>query len=329
MGPGRRTATAAAVILTLALPAGCGEATGDASSSPTPPASSTPPPDRWRWESYGGVQVAVPGEWGWTNGTQRIGQWCVDGAERDPAPAVGRPGVSTLVLCTGQDGDVPSDMLVRHTGDIVAFEPIVDGTERPTDRGDRLTVTAGAVAVVIQTGDPVLRQRIADTVHEVEVDANGCPVDDAVADDPQRRPPAVGDLADVSGVSSVTACKYAVRRPGDPRDLPPLLASRRFDGAAAAHLVAALVDARAGGGPNAPDQCLAEYSYGDELTVLHVEHASGVQRVLVTYSGCDHNGIDDGTTTRHLTRAAMQPLTSDALAVNGGFSGLTVDYITP
>ena len=335
---GRIGATAAA-CLALALLAGCGERTGAAppgSGESTAPPTATPGagpelPAGWRWESFGGVQVAVPGDWGWTNGNQRIGQWCVDeGAPRVREPAVGRPGVSTLVGCNAVDEGVPHEMLVRNTGDIVALQSVAEGSGQPRDQGDRLTVTGGGVAVIIQTSDADLRRRIADTVHHVDVDSNGCPARDPSAQDPRRRPPAVGDVSEVAGVTSVTACKYATHSP-DRTEVAaaPLLASRRFDGPAATDLVDALVAAPEGSGPNAPETCMPEYSYGDELTVLLVHHAAGTQRVVVTYSGCDHNGTDDGTTRRRLTREVMQPLTDDALTINGGFSGIVHDILAP
>lgn len=61
---------------------------------------------------------------------------------------------------------------------------------------------------------------------------------------------------------------------------------------------------------------MPEYSYGDELLVLSIAHEEGTLRVHVTYSGCDHNGIDDGTTMRRLTREAMAPLSSGPLVVS-------------
>ena len=35
-------------------------------------ASSDQVPAGWRWESYGGVQVGVPGDWGWDEGPVRL-----------------------------------------------------------------------------------------------------------------------------------------------------------------------------------------------------------------------------------------------------------------
>ena len=139
---------------------------------------------------------------------------------------MGRPGVSTLVGCGAHDEGVPGEMLVRRTGEIVAFEPIIDDSAPAPDQGDRRTVTVGKVAVIVQTRDPRLRQQIADTVHEVDVDAYGCPADDPAAQRPQKRPPDVGDLADHvddagSADVTVSACKYRIDYRDQPAGPPP------------------------------------------------------------------------------------------------------------
>src|SRR5689334_6409256 len=71
-------------------------------------------PAGWRWESYGGVEVGVPGDWGWGNGSQRLYQWCAGARHHVAAPMVGRPGVSTLVGCPGGKPDPAT--LIANTG---------------------------------------------------------------------------------------------------------------------------------------------------------------------------------------------------------------------
>jgi hypothetical protein len=321
-------------VVCLLLLAACGGRSGPGAADPTPssspagsPTLSQPGepslPSGWRWESYGGVEVGVPGDWGWTNGSQRVGQWCVNQGH-DLSPAVGRPGAATLVGCFQEDHGVPGELLAKNTGDVVAFSPEVG--DLAADRGDRRTVLLGGVDVVVQTRDPGLRDRIAATVHRVDVDWAGCPADDVVAEHPDQRPAASIGLDVVTGVTSVTACQYAVQPPQMYR-MPPLLASAELVGQDAQDLVAALASAPPGGGPNAPDTCLPEVSYGDQILVLAIHSAEGVERVVVTYTGCDHNGIDDGTTVRTLTRDAMAPLTQDALALSS-FSGQLVGVLT-
>ena len=149
---GRIGATAAA-CLSLALLAGCG-ATSPGSGESTAPPTATPGagpelPAGWRWECFGGVQVAVPGDWGWTNGNQRIGQWCVDeGAPHVREPAVGRPGDAIRTIHPDDfrnavDEGVPHEMLVRNTGDIVALQSVAEGSGEPRDQGDPSPSPAG------------------------------------------------------------------------------------------------------------------------------------------------------------------------------------------
>ena len=293
-------------------------------------------PVGWRWESFAGAQVGVPGDWGWTNSSQRIGQWCVDEGRQTPLePAVGRPGGSTLVGCSAFDKAVPQEMLVRNTGEIVAFEPDFAGAPEMKDAGDRLTVRTAGLSVIIQSRDEALRKRIAATVHQVDVDANGCPADDPVAQHPGQRPTPVIDLEDATardGVAWVSACKYVISHPDHPLELPPLLGSRRFDGVAARDLLATLVAAAPGSGPNAPESCMREYSYGDELTVLliHLDQpGQALQRVHVRYTGCDHHGTDDGTTRRILTRDFVQPLLGEGLGLPWGYSAEVDPILRP
>jgi hypothetical protein len=39
--------------------------------------------------------------------------------------------------------------------------------------------------------------------------------------------------------------------------------------------------------------------------VLRVRSAAGDTEIMLRYSGCDHNGFDDGVTVRTLTPAAI------------------------
>jgi hypothetical protein len=138
---GAKVAAAAAASCVVAVGlTGCGSATradggGAQNGTWAPSTPARPLPDAWRWESFGGVQVGVPGDWGWTNGSQRIGQWCVDGRPAHLEPAVGRPGVSTQVGCGATDEGVPGELLVRRTGEIVAFEPVIDNRATPPEQG--------------------------------------------------------------------------------------------------------------------------------------------------------------------------------------------------
>jgi hypothetical protein len=315
-------------------PAGTPEATAPdkGSDGPAPDESAPALPAGWRWESYGGVQVGAPGDWGWDNSSQRVGQWCIeDNNAEHPHPAVGRPGPSTTVGCidTRGDNDPQPSTLIENAGIFVGFGGWLDGPSGVVEEGDRTTVTIGATSVMVQAEQP-LRDQIVATIHAVDVDAYGCAATDPISKDPQSRPSpaiAVGDLTDVT---SVSICKYSlsysefVRTNGPPM----LISSARLDGAEAAAAITGIAAAPRGGGPDSPDTCLDEVSYGDDQIVLHIESAAGVSEVYFRYSGCNHNGFDDGTATYQLTADAVAPFVTGANLVTS-YSGRGKEGLFP
>ncbi|WP_293784632.1 hypothetical protein [uncultured Aeromicrobium sp.] len=294
------------------------------SASPHPPAKALP--DGWRWESYAGVQVGVPEHWGWTSGSQRLGQWCL--GYRDAAPAVGRPGPTTQVACPGE-GNPPPGSLVAGTGDIVAFEPAKPAdAAAETAVGDREVVTVGGVKVIIQTADPALREQIAATVHEAAIDFAGCSADHPAARTTSWRPTDAGALPAASDVEHVTACRYGIANAGEPGS--PLIGSRLLPASAAQQLVRAMADAPEGSGPNAPEQCL--HGNASEIIVLHVVSDQGAREIVLRYSDCVDNGFDDGTQIRELTKEAASLIfrgPMHPMAWGGHLSGVVEDLAPP
>lgn len=307
----RRLSWCAAVIAVASLVGACSEVRPRDARAERTVASADPGPalpDGWRWEGFGGVLVGVPGEWAWGNSMQRIGQWCI--AEAPLTPMMGRQGPSTLVGCPDRGGVDPST-LVKNTGVVVELAPALDGADDSAE-GDQIVRRIGDVSVRINAPAD-LRERILATVHRADIDAHGCAM--SLAADPADRPDPPRDVTSLSEVVSVAACRYALPPPAEVESAEgplPLFSSLLLEGDAAADAVAAIAAAPAGGGPDRPDSCLPEWSYGDEFLVLRVESAEGTSTLHVYYSGCDHNGIDDGVTVRTLTRDAVQPLIADA-----------------
>jgi hypothetical protein len=259
-------------------------------------------PAGWRWESYGGVEVGVPGDWGWGISTQALTQWCI--AEAAHKPLVGRPGAATQVGCSTDDPEPPADTLVANTGPVVGFDRTTeaDGTAH---EGDRTTVRLRSVQVVVQVPAD-LRRRIVDTIRRSEVDSNGCPATHVISGKPQWRPGIAAEAGSLPAVSGVSVCKYQVG--ASPAGTQPrLLSSARLEGATAAEAIRGVAQAPVGGGPNSPATCSEEVSYGDEVMVLRIRSAAAPAQLVVRYSGCDHNGFDDGVTVRRLTATAMAP----------------------
>ncbi|MGQ0843316.1 MAG: hypothetical protein ACT4QF_04195 [Sporichthyaceae bacterium] len=321
----------AAAVLAAATLAGCSsDSTAvEAANGAPPPTEASPAaspeseeapalPNGWRWESWLDAQVAVPGDWTWINGSQRAGQWCVGNAGKgyQRPRGIGRPGVSTMVGCgRGAKGAPNPGTSIETNGVFAAFT----GSEsaQPGIEGDRLTVVQGDVALLVQAA-PELRDRIAATLHRIEVDANGCPIADEVARTPSAEPQPAIALGTLTGVRSVAVCRYGLRSedPAD-HDRPSLLSSVRILGKSAGRALAGLAKAPAAGGQNRPDGC--QTKYGREMLVLRIVSAAGPSRVHVRYSGCDHNAVDDGVSPRRLT-PALHPFFSGGNRPNS-FSG--------
>ena len=257
--------------------------------------SRTDLPAGWRWESYGGLEVGVPGDWGWDERELRLETPCV-GQGRPQEPVVGRP--SGIVLAVGCAGST----LMRDTGWVVGFgdgpgHP--DGVEHVRDRS---TVWLDGVEVVLQA-PALLRKRIAETIHRVRTDSSGCPVTHPILGRPGLRPSPAVEVTRLRAVTAVSACRDRLN------SSPPLLfSSLRVDPAAVQRIARAPV----GGGPDFPGECLPEYAYGRYVIVLRVRSAAGLTEIVLRYAGCDHNGFDDGAAIRTLTPQNLAPFTAGA-----------------
>jgi hypothetical protein len=297
----RRSAAAVLTALVLIVSA-C--ASQDPAPSAPELAASAGLPAGWRWESYGGVQAGVPGDWAWADGSQRLSQWCTFEQDAIAKPVVGRPGAVTLVGCAN-GGTPPPETLVAKTGTVVVFDRT---TEPPgvQEAGDQTAVRLDGVVVRVNAPRE-LRQRIVATIHRVAVDAYGCPAEHPIAARPQWRPAKPVDVASLRNVSSVSACKFDLDKGGIGDPPPRLSSSLRLDGSAAQAAIREVAKAPTGGGPDDPGSCLPEVSYGDQAIVLLVRSAAGESEIVLRYSGCDHNGFDDGVSVRTLTARAVAP----------------------
>jgi len=224
---------------TLVVLVGCGDLPAGAGAGQqtaavvepltTDPASSAVLPPGWRWETYGGVQVGVPGGWGYAKaGAEQVTTgWCGYGpVDR----VVARPGSGALLLGCGRARN-PSRIPV--TGIFVALGP--GGVTGTLEEGDRTTVVLPGGSVAVQAS-PELRQRIVATIHPTEDDSNGCPVNHPISPDPGSTPDPAIDVTSWTAITAVAACKYAVAQPGEPSGpglrfgSPARLPSRRSTG---------------------------------------------------------------------------------------------------
>jgi len=307
-------ASRGAIALLLILPiAACarnapGEGPGFAGPTASRPAASSPAaarvlPGGWRWESYGGVELGVPADFGYDFGPARLSQWCtVKG--RIGEPVVGRPGMVTAVGCSIDNQNPPPDTLLVNTGTVVAFGQAnkPDGTSH---LGDQTTIRIDKVEIKINAPQPLTAQILA-TLHAVTTDDYGCSATHPISKKPSWRPDHPVALTTLRGVTAVSICKYRVTQFTTDQDLR-LYTSQRLDGPTAASAIAGLARTPVGGGPDDASLCTRDVSYGDDVTVLQVTSGAGPSTIVLHYSGCDHNGIDDGVTVRTLTKAAVAP----------------------
>ena len=317
-----------AIVAAVGLVAACARTPGPApaASSPARPTSLAEPvgdqpalPAGWRWESFGGVQVGVPGDWGWDNQAIRLDAWCIKPGNHPPA--VARPGAGVPAIGCGLDRKgPPPGLLIANTGWTVGFDRTDkgDGTDH---QADRATVRRDGVEVIIQAPKE-WRDRIAATIHQVRVDDAGCPTSHRISTGPDLRPTPPTDVATLRDVTSVSVCKYPLPEGVSGRlPSPRLLSSLRLDGAAAADEIRRIVAAPVGGGLDTPADCAPEVAHGDQIIVLLVRSATGPAEITMRYAGCVQNGFDDGTTVRTLTKAAVGPLVGGPNSVYGGYSG--------
>ncbi|OLF19121.1 hypothetical protein [Actinophytocola xanthii] len=300
-------AVAAAAALFVVF-AAVGQQPPDASPEEAPP-----PAAGWRWESYGGVDVQVPDEWGHgTTGTPP----CLPSIEPD-TPYVGRPGAVESIGCMG-----PSVPELADRSAYLWFDSSAKPGVHTHDGGwvEETRLVAG-VPLTVFSDDATERTRILNSARRAATDGEaGCPTEHPVLTGPDARPtPAPGGLPEAGEVRSATLCRYALTDVLRPRT-SPVLSRTVLSADEARAVVAAVTAAPQGEGPNQPESCIPEVAYGDEVLLLLVRDSARTHEVFVRYSGCDGHGMDDGTTHRRLTPDALTLLLSGShrpTALNG------------
>jgi hypothetical protein len=157
-----------------------------AAGTPTYPSPDVP--STWRYESYAGVQLRVPGDWGWGGapmysdvfGGRHLGGCGADQAAvlssedrssyvTSVTPFVGRPAMMSHRCVTwGSAGVIP-------TADAVWFDSPLAVGEKAWGPVIAETREIGGQHVTVFAGKPSLRREILGTAERVGVDAHGCP----------------------------------------------------------------------------------------------------------------------------------------------------------
>lgn len=300
----QRVLTGGVVAAALVVPVAFGLAGGgtapDAASQQSVPLVEPRPVDRtgWRWESWGGIQVQVPGTWGHGDLTQ----WC---ATRGPdGPAVDRPEMEgTDAMCSLHDdgrSTYTGGLLLRRTEEALRLSR-ADVAPYATSR----IHTVGGVTMTLVDIDPVVGDAILLSAQVIgRRDLHGCePRRDA--NQPSRGRSGPSPLAQVGRVGSVSVCRYGLT--GWPR--PTLISSRRLTGPAAGDLLAAVRSAPAA--PRPPAGVATGCAPAEELAVLEFWPRPGSKlpvSVVVRYDGCRGHGVDDGRSVRGLTAEVLDPV---------------------
>jgi hypothetical protein len=300
------SAAAAAALLAAACTA---EPPGEPAPSTSAIGAPGTLPAGWRWESSGGIEVAVPAAWPSGESSQRLYQWCITEPADRVQPVVGRRGLTTQVSCSVPEGTTPGDTLLANTGPVVELGR-TDQPDGVVREGDRTTVRLGGAEVVVQVPAD-LRSRIVDSIRRVEVDGNGCATTHPVSAETLWRPAPPVPLSRLTKVTAVSACKYELAGRVS-EDSPRLLSGIRLTGPAAVAAIQGAAAAPVGGGPDRPGRCLPKYAPGAEGIVLEIESAAGRSEVTLRYSGCRHNGFDGGVTVRTLTAGSVAPFIAGA-----------------
>jgi hypothetical protein len=269
---------------------------GGTESQGSPPAGSvTDLPAGWRWEAYGGIEVQVPADWGY--GTTNTPP-CL--TREKSKPYIGRPGAVPLIMCSGP----PVPALDLRAPYLWFSTKGTDGAETYDGGWVAETRTVGATTFTVFSDDPTLRARILGSARlATGTKDTDCPADHPATKNHDARPDP-GKPGLTGNLESMTICRYSLT---DRRSGPAMLSTSRLTGADAAAVANAILAAPEGTGPDSPENCAADYAYGDELLVLRIP---GGTEVFVRYSGCVGHGFDDGHTRRRLTADAARPLLS-------------------
>lgn len=280
-------------------------------------------PANWRVESYNGVQLRVPPDWGWGGtpshlpGSDSLG-FCGPGAFAYPGedgitrfteevdmPYVGRAGYTMTDVCMG-------DWFASPEHPWVWLGARIDvGTEKLSDDFVQQTVEVGGVRVTVGDDDSVELATILGSVKAVEVDANGCQVTADLAGSPQG-------LSGLDTVRSVSVCVYRHRE-----DESVMLGySTTLAGPAAQHVFDA-IEQTSGGVPDCGSP--QDFPPLDDV-VLRFRGDSGDVDVLARLGGqfgaCGGYHVGQQG-VRLFTRANVEPWVVDAvgLYVSGGMVG--------
>jgi hypothetical protein len=247
-----------------------------------PTGSSGGVPANWRVESYDGVQLRVPPDWGWGGVPFTIGGddeflTCGHGAFAQAGPDgetvlevsvdkpyVGRANYGMTDLCM-------TGLPTPRQPYVWLGSPLEVGSEELENGFTQQTVEVGGLRVTVASDDADELAAILSTVEAIQVDANGCAAVSA--------PVESGDpVADVEAVDSVSVCVYRHEERGEDVFLGY---STSIEGAPAQHLLEAIKAQ-----PAVDLDCDPDPRLRVDDVVLRFHGANAEADVLVRLDGC-------------------------------------------
>jgi len=289
-----------------------------------------PLPDAgWRYESFLDVVVQVPDSWGY--GASPGSDWCVSADEgQGPYPTEpyvatnGAGGAAYDIGCSNMGDPDPLGMEAPErlwTTHLSLGRPmgssVPDGTTE-LHGWTRIIATVGHARFTILADQAHLAEahQIVDSARIVKTDHHGCDTTSPMQDGLFPHPPQPFDLTSIGSVDEMAVCQYAFH---GPQGEPWLIASRLLVGPDANAELGAVQGATVGSGPNTPETCSHD-SGPDTAVVLRLNPLTEPHDVYVYYDSCVHNGFDDGTNVRQLTRENCVPLWGGRVTYWGGSS---------
>ena len=297
-----------------------------------------PQPDEgWRYESFGDVVVQVPDSWIHDKAPGR--DWCAGGGQgpfpRKPyVDVTGEFVIELGIDCGSSDPGsrelaepTPERLWTTHLTFQRASEGLAPEPQAVTtyDGWTKIVATVGHTHFIVLADQEHLADahRIADSAQVVAVDHNGCDATSPIRNGFYPRPPQPFDLDSVGSVDEIAVCQYGFY---SPEGEPGLVASRLLTGPEANAELGALQGTTIGSGPNAPDACADRRP--DTAVVLRLDPRTEPHDIYVYYESCMHNGFDDGTNVRQLTRENCLPLWGERVRYWGG-SGVSSERCGP
>ncbi|MGA4669985.1 hypothetical protein ACPCG0_09345 [Propionibacteriaceae bacterium Y1923] len=185
------------------------------------------------------------------------------------------------------------------------------------------------VSVAVPSGsadDDALAQQILASATTFTIDQAGCAPNSPIEKWDWVSPTDSFDLAAIDQVSAISLCQYEKSQVPEAEAVPGPrpVASRQLVDQDAQQLLLALKQAPVGGGPDDPETCAEDY-HDAQAIVVRLWTQQGVRDAFAHVGNCRHNGIDDGTNVRTVTREWCLPLFTRPVqwtSMSGSVAGL-------